>query len=115
MNSFAKKNTSATTEACCHFAPPTEACCHFAPPTEACCHFAPPIGLKSTNRIQREFDSNGAIPPFDAFLASSHPRQKTNLFKQFRLRPLPAKRSGGLLPLRARQTEFKENFRAMSP
>jgi hypothetical protein len=34
-----------------------------------------------TNRIQREFLSNGGIAPFHTFLASSHPRQKTNLFK----------------------------------
>jgi hypothetical protein len=34
-----------------------------------------------TNEIQREFDSNGGIAPFDHLLASSYPRQKTNLFK----------------------------------
>jgi hypothetical protein len=37
--------------------------------------------LHPTNRIQREFYSNGAIAPQELFLASSHPRQKTNLSK----------------------------------
>jgi hypothetical protein len=41
----------------------------------------------STNRIQREFHSNVAIATFEFFLASSHPRQKTNLLKRFI--PLP--------------------------
>jgi hypothetical protein len=33
------------------------------------------------NRIQREFLFNDAIASYDALLASSHLRQKTNLFK----------------------------------
>jgi hypothetical protein len=48
-----------------------------------------------TNRIQREFDSNVRIATFDIFLASSHPRRKTNFFKQFALLPLLAKRGEG--------------------
>jgi hypothetical protein len=84
---------------------PFQTICFAPSPSEAfgevCCHFAPKgVGVRSTNRIQREFDSNGGIAPFDHLLASSHPRQRTNLFKQFVLLPLPAKR-GGLLSLRA--------------
>jgi hypothetical protein len=34
-----------------------------------------------TNQFQREFDSNVARATRDAFLASSPPRKKTNIFK----------------------------------
>jgi hypothetical protein len=54
--------------------------CHFAPSTATCVtcavkrrHF--------TNQIQREFSSNVAIPTQNTVLASSPPRQKTNLLK----------------------------------
>jgi hypothetical protein len=50
---------------------------------EACCHFAPPIGVRSTNRIQREFLFNNCIQSQNIMSASSHPRQKTNFLKQF--------------------------------
>jgi hypothetical protein len=57
---------------------------------------------QETNPIQREFDSNGGIAPFDTLLASSHPRQKTNLFKQFVLFcSLSLRSGGGVLSLRA--------------
>jgi hypothetical protein len=69
--------------------------------TEACCHFAPPMCIllfflnlasklqqllitanaTNTNQIQREFHSNVRIATFETDLASSHPPQKTNLFK----------------------------------
>jgi hypothetical protein len=51
-----------------------EACCHFAPPTTSkltpfLCEAGEGLGMGDTNRIQREFDSNGAIPPFGGVLS----------------------------------------------
>jgi hypothetical protein len=40
---------------------------------------------ENPNQFQREFDSNVAIRTFGTFLASSLPRQKTNLYKLFPL------------------------------
>jgi hypothetical protein len=102
-----------------------EACCHFAPPTRGVLSlraadfailrlfsFFPSKSLVAdTNRIQREFDSNGGIAPFELALASSRPRKKTNLFKPRRAvnlaakLPLLAKRGGVLSilpPIRGR-------------
>jgi hypothetical protein len=61
-----------------------EACCHFAPPTSlffVFFRFTPKPTASHTNRFQREFSSKVAIATQEFFLASSHPRQKTNLFK----------------------------------
>jgi hypothetical protein len=44
---------------------------------------------QTTNRFQREFSSKVAIATQEFFSASKHPRQKTNLFKQFTLLPFP--------------------------
>jgi hypothetical protein len=97
-----------------------EACCHFAPPTRGVLSLraaergvyasfpqcfgermgmglraAEGLGVRATNRIQREFSCNVAIATSGDFLASSHHRQKTNLLKQFVLPPLLAKRGEG--------------------
>jgi hypothetical protein len=53
---------------------------------------APPA--HDTNRIQREFLFNDAIASQTRFLASSHPRRKTNLYKQ------------GVLSLRAADSDL---------
>jgi hypothetical protein len=67
---------------------------------------------KKSNQIQRKFDSNVAIATFETVLASSHPRQKTNLFKPslvVKLPPCEAGRAGVGITL-PKQTESKGNF-----
>jgi hypothetical protein len=76
------------------------------------------LGLRSTNQIQREFSSNVAIPTQNTILASSHPRQKTNLLKRD-LPSLCAAEKGVPVTSRRRhrgilQTESKGNFCLMT-
>jgi hypothetical protein len=81
MANLLEKNTSA--EACCHFAPPMTAAVAAATPKSSQFPPGPPKKYRHrTNRIQREFLFNVRIATRDAFLASSPPRQKTNLLKQ---------------------------------
>jgi hypothetical protein len=65
----------------------------------------------STNRFQREFHSNVAIATQEFFLASSHPRQKTNLPKPL-ASMFPSPNGGGVLSLRAAEKGLGVRFRA---
>jgi hypothetical protein len=62
--------------------------------------------VADTNRIQREFLSNGGIAPFHTFLASSHPRQNTNLFKPSA--PFPCEAGRRAVPSRRRKEGWGE-------
>jgi hypothetical protein len=79
--------------------------CAATTPKSSQCPPSPPkkYSYRRTNRNQREFYSNGAIPPFAVLLASNHPRQKTNLFKPFVLLPSLAKRGRRAVTSRRRQ------------
>jgi hypothetical protein len=78
---------------------------------QTACHFAPPREPSHTNQIQREFSSKVAIATQDRISNSSHPRQKTNLLKQFVLLLLQTN-GGGVPSLRAADKRRAVNLAA---